>query len=708
MQQQQPLEQIEMHGVYLAGNPAHRPRGTASVCRDLRVMPGWWLRLRGGRKARRYLGAGVQVMQIHQFRSLTEYGADSQLLQVKYASNDIRWTWFSLLTYTPDPYAIESIALDRSTMARDEAAPVTNLPDRPVYYNGQGVRGTSDSKPPFSVYTNGAVRYFGLDAFCVGGNPTVAFVADSVKGTNKNTVQTSVKIWCGLHSVSSDHYSNAVYCGEIESTNESTGVITVSNLSRLKFATHGNDETADLKYVFYATIDGGEVPYLLLDGSASGVYKVAMGQSSASLSLVAGTTNGWVLDLTHAAPTANHPPRPMRSICFANGRLYGVPINAGGGNAVMQTFPGGYTGPDFTYQVTSALELAGVVWSSAPGDSSRGGALGDPWQCWPLTNSATTPNGDQPLAVFPAPDNVRVCVFTARRMFVLVEAADGVHEYEQIDFPHGLSRKETICRTPYGVVWVTHRRQVALFDGESVKILSGAYQQLLANSPARCADYLQDPIHEIDSYRVYLEDGTCVVHDFALDGEAYTESGQQYTAARTLVDLAGKNHHVVAASTGLYTQEAQPETGEILTRVQTFTGTDQAYTSALPPAGRYERNWDDAGDITRRKEIDRVDIMGDGESAGVAWRADFSQTENTASRQNGDGKAPQSRTDGLWSFRLRNGSAFWHKFVFSMEPNVSVAPTNHTRPALEGDQSINFWGSIVRFLLHFSTSENRQ
>ena len=701
MQQQRPLEQIEMHGVYLAGNPANRPRGTASLCRDFRVMPGWWLRLRGGRKARRYLGSGVQVMQIHQFRSLTEYGADSQLIQLKYSPTDVRWSWFSLLTYTPDPYAIESIDLARWTTPRDACAPVTNLPDRPVFWNGQGVRGGSDSKPPFSSYYGGVLRYFGLDAYCVGGNPTVAFVA----GTGKNTVQTAVQIWCGLHSISTDHYSNAVYCGEIGSTSEALGVITVSNLSRLKYATHGFSETSDLEYVFYATIDGGAVPYLVMGDS--GTFSVPVSSSSASLSLVSGTVNGWVLDLTHAAPTANHPPRPMRSICFANGRLYGVPINAGSGNAVMQTFPGGYTGLDFTYQVTSPLELAGVVWSSAPGDSSRGGALGDPWQCWPLTNSATTPNGDQPLAVFPAPDNVRVCVFTARRMFVLVEAADGVHEFEQIDFPHGLSRAETICRTPYGVVWVTHRRQVALFDGEAVRILSGAYQQLLANSPARCADYLQDPIHEIDSYRVYLEDGTCVVHDFALDGEAYTETGQQYTAVRTLVDGSGKNHHVVA-NTGLYTQEAQPETGEVLTLVQTFTGTDQAYTSALPPDGRYERNWDEAGDITRRKEIDRVDILGDGDSAAVLWRKDFSQDEDSAVRQNGDGKAPQSRTDGLWSFRMRNGSGFWHKFIITMAPSVAAAPANHTRPALEGDQAANFWGSVMRLLLHFSNSENRQ
>lgn len=703
MQQIKPLEQIEMHGVYLAGNPANRPRGTAAACQNLRVMPGWWLRLRGGRKARYSLGA-AQVMQIHQFRALSDFGADSQLIQIQYSAADVRWSWFSLSTYTPDPSAIESIDLTRSNMAASGAAAVANLPDRPVFYNGQGVRGVSDSKPPFSSYANGLLRYFGLDAYCVGGNPTVAFVADIVQGTNKNTVLTSVKIWVGLHNVSTDHYSNAVYCGEITTTG-GTGIITVSSLNRLTYATHGVGETADLRYVIYATIDGGQVPYLLLNSSANGVLKVTVDQTSASLSLVAGTNNGWVLDLTHAAPQANHPPRPMKSLCYAGGRLYGVLINAGAGGPIYQTFVGGYTGPDFTYQVTNIRELAGVVWSAAPGDMSRSGALGDPWQCWPLTNAAPTPNGDQPKAVFPAPDGVRVMVFTARAVFVLTEAGDGLHEYDLVSDLHGLSRVETICATPYGVMWVTQRRQIALFDGQAVRILGGAYQQLLAGSPARCADYLLDPVHEIDSYRVYLEDGTCVVHDFAVGGEAWTATGQQYTAARTVLALDGTRHHIVA-NTGIYTQEAQPETGEILTADDTFTGVAQVYTSALP-AGVYERNWDNAGDATRRKEIDRIDVQGDGAAVALTWRPDFAQDVYEAVPQNGDGKAPQSRTDCLYSFRLAAAARFWHKVKITLTPNAATAPVNHTRPALQGDQAVNFWGSVVRMLFHFAWTENR-
>jgi hypothetical protein len=697
-QQIKPLEQIEMHGVYLAGNPANRPRGTASVCRDLRVMPGWWLRLRGGRKARYNLDT-AQVYQIHQFRALSDYGADSQLIQIRYSAADVRWSWFSLLTYTPDPFAIESISVTYTTMAASGAAAVCNLPDRPVFFNGLGVRAT-DSKPPFSSYAGGVLRFFGLDAYCPSGNPTVAFAA----GAGYNTVASKVQVWVGLHSISTDHYSNAVYCGEIAATGD-TGTITVSNLDRLKYATHGGTETADLQYVFYATIDGGQVPYLLLNSSANGVLKAAVTSSTQSLSLVNGTTNGWVLDLTHAAPQANQPPRPMKSICYANGRLYGVLINAGSGSAVYQTFVGGYTGPDFAYPVSNVRELAGVVWSAAPGDMSRGGQLGDPWQCWPLTNAAPTPNGDQPIAVYPAPDGVRVLVFTARSVFVLTEAGDGLHEFDLVSDLHGLGRVETICSTPYGVMWVTQRRQIALFDGQSVKILSQAYQELLAGSPARCADYLLDPIHEIDNYRVYLENGTCVVHDFAVGGEAWTATGQQYTAARTLVDLAGVRHHVVA-KTGLYTQEAQAETGEILTADQTFT-TGQLYSSALP-SGRYEWNWDNAGDPTLRKELDRVDVQGDGSAVEVLWKHDFVSDEYQAVRQNGDGKAPQSRTDCLWSYRLAAAARFWHKLVLVMAPAAGTAPTNHTRPSQQGDQATNFWGSVVGMLFHFGRTENRQ
>ena len=47
-----PSEQLEFKGVFTAGNPIQRPRNTAEVCENFRIMPGNYLRLRSGRVLR--------------------------------------------------------------------------------------------------------------------------------------------------------------------------------------------------------------------------------------------------------------------------------------------------------------------------------------------------------------------------------------------------------------------------------------------------------------------------------------------------------------------------------------------------------------------------------------------------------------------------------------------------------------------------------
>jgi hypothetical protein len=534
-------------------------------------------------------------------------------------------------------------------------------------------------------------------------------VSFAVGGGGVNEVITSIEIWYGLYNSETEHYSNAVKCGAI-GVQAVAGVISVQNLDQLKAAYHDAGEQGSLSYVFYATLDGGQVPYLVLNSTYTGPHAVPVTQTTASLSLVPGTINGWVVDLSKKAPGSNHPPRPMRSICYANGRLYGVLMGGGSGGAIGQVPIGGSTPrPDFTYVGNSYQEFAGVWWSAAAGDDRVADRLGDPLQCWPLLNFAPTPNGDVPLGVFPAPNEVDVLVLTARACFLLSEAGDGIHEYTKISDIHGLKRVETVAATRYGVAWVDQRNQSVLFDGQSLRILSLDYKALMKSSAARCADYLYDPDNEIDSYRVYLADGTCVVHDFALGGEAYSFTGQAYTAARTAADSQGRQHHIVAG-TGVYTQEAQAETGLILTADETFTA-GQAVASTRPTP-LYVRNWDNVGDTTLRKDIERIDVTGDGDALSVEWYGDFVEVvdANKAIAQPltpASAKAPQSETDRLYTWKLPQAIRFWHKFAVRLTPVSAGAPATFTPVESEGDQAVNFWGSVLAMFFHYRREENR-
>ena len=695
-QQSPPVPQYEFRGVYLAGNPADRPRGTASRCENLRVMPGYWLRLFGGRKGRWNL-ATETILQLHPYRVLDLPGMDNFLAQIKAANDSVAWAVVALPTCTPDSLNRQSIATaNDGAWCRTHAAAVANLPDRPVFYNGLGTRDGNGSKPPLSTMQGGtSLRYFGLDCYAPSANPTVAWVASA----GYNAVATSVKIWVGIYDSATEHYSNAIYCGAI-TTQTGTGIIRVSNLDRILPAWTDNTQRGELKWCFYATIDGYNVPYQILNAAMLAPFTAAITETTADLSIASGTLNGWVLNVTGRAPTENYPPRPMKSLCYANGRLYGAPLNGGTGDPVPQLRPSSDTPrPDFTYRYQQPRDFARVYASAAWGDASRGDALGDPLQCWPLQNAFDVPSGDQPVIVAASPDTLRVIVITPRETLVLAEAADGIHEFDTISKLFGIGRAESFVTTAHGLVWVDQRNQIVMLGATGIQVLSLAYQALMV-SPARCADYLIDPLNEIDQYRVWLEDGTCVVHDF-LTGEAYTATGQAYTAARTVNDATGRQWHLVA-NTAIYTQEGQPDASDaIKTGIETFT-TGQSVATTYP-VGVYEQNWSDEGDATLRKELKQCDLIGDGNGVEITWRGDFQTAATENYGRMAKQKAPQSRTDEHWEFRPSGADRFWHKLKITMTATGTI-PTSHPQTGVQGDQTRNFFGSILRLLFTWNRS----
>lgn len=702
-QQSPPIPQREFHGVYLSGNPAERPRGSASRCENLRVMPGYWLRLAGGRKGRWNL-ATESILQIHPYRVKDLPGVDNFLVQVKAADNSLSWRVTSVLTCQPDPTGTYRTAIETandSAWCRTHAAAVCNTIDSPVFYNGLGTRDSGGSKPALSTMRGGTVpRYYGLDCYAPSGNPTVAWVG----GSGNNAVTKSVDIWVGVYCTATDHFSNGIYCGQI-TTNAGPGTIRVSNLDRIKVAWANNGQRDEYKFVFYCTVDGFTVPYLVQAADLLGPYTASITSTTADLSIASGTLNGWVLNLAARVPQNNHPPRPMKSVCYANGRIYGIPLAGGTGSPVPQRSPSSTIGrPDFQYPWQYAREYAQVVWCAANSDSSRGGdALGDPLQCFPLQNVSDVPNGDQPICVAASPDSLKCLVFTPRCVFVLTEAADGLHEWDTVTEIHGISRAETLVATDHGLAWVNQRNQMVLLAPGGMQILSAPYQALLT-SPARCADYVLDPLNENDKYRVWLENGTCVVHDF-LVGECYTETGQAYTAARTVTDSTGKQWHLVA-NTAIYTQEGQPDaSGAIKTGIETFTTAQTVVTTY--PTGVWERNWDDQGDESQRKKLEQVNIIGDGAGVEIDWRGDFQENVAQNYARMAKQKSTQSRTDAKWEFKPSGADRFWHRIRLTLTA-TGVIPTYHPQPETQGDLARNFFGAVLRLLFTWNRSgENR-
>lgn len=668
-------------------------------------MPGFRLRLRGGRKARFYTGKAAR--RIVGYRDPQLPGSTLHLIQLVDGSNVPTWNEFQAGIYSP--FAIETIAT-----TYDGAFAVSNpvaaclIADRPIFYNGQGVRDSVlGSKPPFSSYYQGVVRYYGLDCYC----PTAPFFVPTVSwsgGPGNNAVQYKVTIYAGLYNQDTEHYSNGLLVGSV-SAQSGSGTISVDGLNLLKYVSHTNAESLGLKYVFYATVDrlGSEtgVPYLILNATLDGPYTVNVTSTSASLSISSETINGWVLDQTKEMPVKNYPPRPMRSICYVNGRLYGALLMAGSGGNL-----------DFTY-VPAFKDLAAVVYSLAPGDIQRNNSIGDPLQCWPTLNIAYTPSADAPVVTVPAQDSVRVLVITPSSTFLLQEIADGIHEWITVSRLNGCGSAASVVTTQYGICWVSQRGHLVMLPSNSLQLvdLSAAYRSLIT-SAVTAADYICDENNLIDRYQVWLADGTSVIHDFALSGDG-SQFGEGYnatnypgiSAAATVLDQNAVQHHIIASATAIYTHEAQFEDGLIPTTDQTYTNSTTVTTAEIN--GEYRSNWTAEGDLDNRKQLNSIDIIGDVEPGNwvaatfLEWYSDFEQVGSGNVRAMANFRTPQTLRN-YWRFKPSENPSLWYKFVVKMAGHHADAAT-YPLIATEGDLSQNFYGWVLEMLKTYSSTVNR-
>jgi hypothetical protein len=668
----------KFYGINTWGNVLERTPGSAAMSTDMRVMPDFQLRVRSGRRARMFNAAGTVIRKIHVFRAPENAGAETHYIQRMQASI-VRWESLAISTWAVDPFM--NIAIDGhygGTFTINAAAPSCNLRSRAVLYNGLGVRDATNSRPPFCAGLN---RYFGLDAYCPNGNPVASFAA----GDGYNHIFDPVQIFVGLHNTGTGHFSNAVYAGTILPDDEA-GTITVSDLNKLTTAYINAAERGELQYVFYATIDGGSVPYLILNGTLDDAYKVPVTSTSANLSLYSGTFSGWVLDLTSEMPTDNHPPKPMRVICYANGRIYGVLMTGGAGNAVMQRRTDGRSYRDFTY-VPSDNYRAGLVYSKSAADMViKPSLIGNPEESWPLTNFTPSPNCEVPIKVVPAPTiderPERVLAITATKTFIVHEAADGFHEWTTIGATHGIAREECYVETGWGAIWLTQRNQVARYsmDYAQVAIISDEYDSVVRGKSPVCAAYVVDPVNEVDQVRFYFADGTCLVHDFALrtpqfvHGMGYLLTNQAYTAGGSATGTDGKVYHLVAAR-HIYSVEGQPEDGKVVAYDEDFGSSGSVLTRANI-SGLWIGQDDDFGDDSIRKIVNQMDIDAD-ESVQIGWYPDRLAVNDFNKRviqPNAMTRIKDTENQQVQCFRasVAKGNGRWFRFQYGLQTNYGV------------------------------------
>lgn len=710
---QAPPTKIPIGGLLTSGSPLDRSPDSSVRCRNFRIMPGAagrgpYLRLRGGRKRRLALTDADRIYSLYEWSG---QGFATKCVG-RYDSNGGASLW-------------ADIDLDGGTFA---LTPLVSVGAVPTHVFPLGVR--DKLFLPTNSYGRGTgtaikswdgttVRNVGLDAYVLGGNPTVSFAA----GAGNNTVLTKVDVWVGLYNSYTTHYGNAVYAGRITTTGAS-GTITVGNLTRLQHQSTNATELAELFYVYYASIDSGETAYLVLNSTLDGPLKTAVGTASQSLSVTVLSTQGFILDFTQERPYTNFPPRVVSAMAYANGRVYANGISGAFSSVQPPKLkgPNGVYYSDFQY-LPSKLTSGSVVWSSSAADTSARNFVGVPEESWPVTNRKFTPNGEVPLILASVQGSNHVLVITQSSTFLLTESADGLHTWDTVNDDNGIyptiGGPTTFVKVGQGHMWLTQNRQLALFDHQtlSFRILSENFDAYLVSGEPLAADYLKDPRNGIDYYEIWFTSGISVVYDFGAGGTAWQKTTSAFvSAAATIRDASGRRHHLyVVFNSGMFSQEADYSTGLIATRDELSPAT---FTD---PTGEYITQWMDFGDHRDRTRFTDLDIVGDGEvsdqlstAAGgaptrplsAAYYVDFDDTEHFMDMK----KSTQSQDnqDHNYKDRTNLGNPFWLKLKLTLAGHGADGPSTYT-PNATTDAEIppNFYGCIYEIAPTAVASGNR-
>lgn len=703
MAQQLPAaEQTQFGGVVTSGHPLSRPTASAARCKNFRVMPGNWLRLRSGRVQRSI--SYNRINRLHEVRLANGTNYVAHFWQADLANGQSWWQQVLVnISGSYVAYAFEQLGTSSFTANSFPAA--CNARNRVMLANGQGVRdGATSSKPPLTqTFGDGAIRYVGLDAYHPTGSPTVAAV-DGVGGTSHILYKRDVYV--GIHNTVTGHFSNGVYAGTVTSSDPGTvtraTTLTVENIDKLVRTAHGStsitdgsgtqfmfaNEAAELVYVFYVTADGGSVPYLLIDANGDVVTTTA---ASYQIDM-----DDLVLSTTQEMPRYNFPPRPMGGICYANGRVYGFPTS--GGSSLGDK--------DFDY-AWSDKDMAKVCWSATADDSDTRDFVGIPEESWPLNNNKYTPNGQRPKHVAATADGTRVLVITQTGTFLLEETADGLHQWDTVSLTSGIWDARSFAVTAYGLVWLDQHRQIVMLPhgGAQLQVLSTDYADLLKAATATTpAAYVLDPPNQVDRYQIWLGDGTSVCHDFVIGG-AYTTDNQSVTAAATLLDSQLKAHHIICINGYAYTQEGQPDTNSAVpvadeVPVSPMLGS-HTWTEIT---GDYIGQWLNFGEARLRKEFSDWVVQGDGESAiSLSWYADLDSTEMPVALK----KLPQSDTDMAYQGKLSKGMRRWIKQRLQLAGHSADATVTTYPSYTTGDPTPSEYGAIWNSQLTVDASGNR-
>jgi len=314
--------------------------------------------------------------------------------------------------------------------------------------------------------------------------------------TAVTSAQPGYQLYASIYNPSTGHVGNRVaICSRLAPTTPCTVVL--SGLPNIR------SEDTEFYLLIGCTVDGGEVPYALMNGAGDWLSVPADGSNI--------TISGdYSLDFESELPTRNGIPPAMDRFCTIGDWVLGA------------------TGRDTLVYVSgsAAAALNPVV-------------LGRPEQSWAPDDVTMFPFREIPLNLQELGNDA--IVFSGPHMARLVYA-QGIWDWADT-FPMGVAGRRAYTNSDQGPYWINYKKKLATIGANGPVEVSGEYERALLS---KIGDTYMDDVtlmhlHNVDKYQnqivIKARDSNGnpfeVIHDFNLQGQSTYEMSQNANGERT-------------------------------------------------------------------------------------------------------------------------------------------------------------------------------
>lgn len=361
-------------------------------------------------------------------------------------------------------------------------------------------------------------------------------VTSSTQGSCAPTLLTGYQLFIAVYNPVTQHMGNRAAIGNPVTVGATASALVVSGLGALSIF------SPEWVYALGLTVDGGEIPYWLVDSQGNNIVL--------SNAATMGTIYSNNINLTQELPLRNSPPPKLDKFARVGTRIFA-----------------GLSGNPFLY------------YSNDAADVSNANYVGIPEESWPADQAQPLPTGELPTSIHAY--RLEGWFFSRTNLAIWSQflQQQGANPWRG-PWPGGCPSQRGFIETPHGPFWISTEKQLCTFMEDGVVSVSDEYELALlgvlntATMNTVELGYLLDQTQLVDQIVIKGLDvngnPVVVIHDFLLEeersplGQGYQVSyvglnpqtfvGAGFTPRQNVYDTNGRQRLWAGAAQGYFAQ----------------------------------------------------------------------------------------------------------------------------------------------------------